>query len=550
LATTVDNAFSVGRTGNVWQNFIDRLPIRRHFGIRLITYWSRPETERWIERTLAGPLQRPMINAWLQFVNGQAAVERSQDGVSVNTAAALRAAASAMGSLTLRRDPVPIVDVKPGITDTEAAAEAERINTFLAHPPVLHFGKLAVTTEGSVLAADILFPPRPTGAPAALTMDPDISAVQRYVTGLVAAEDIAPSDPEINFDGPTVTEISPGVDGRTFDVNAASARVLRVFETLTPRAVIKVPFTKVRPPVNPSNAASLGVRTLLGEGSSSFAGSPAQRVSDIGSIARQIDLRVIDPGAAISFNYLAGLGPPPGTGWPSRVYQDTERRIDGRVTPGAGGAMQQIATTFFRACYAAGLKLVERHADVYRLPWYQPPAGMDAAVQANGDDLRFQNTTGGYLLVETRVEPVQQAMYVYVYGRKTDWTVDISSPVLRRVYPPAAPINRLDPELSAGGRRYLQYPENGASFLVTRTITTAGKPHRKITDSLVTNYLPRRAIILVGSGNKPSPSPSPTPIPSPSPSPSPTPTATPSPTPTATGRPHLPQPAAHRRSHR
>ncbi len=384
-----------------------------------------------------------------------------------------------------------------------------------------------VDTSPSVLAGMISFTPKIGSGSGTILMNINTAALSSYVGSVAQQYYKAPSEPSYQYNGSAVTVLNSPSNGLTAMVGghqivadpsqtALYANLLHTFTSLSPGRTIRAPVLPVKPPLDLTNPASLGVTTLLGEGQSSFAGSPTVRVDDIESIAKTLNGVLIKPGEQISFNYYAG------SGWPARVYGDAGQQTSGGFAPGTGGAMQQVATTFFRAGYEAGLPVLERHAHQYRLPWYEPPAGEDAIVSLNGKDLRFNNTTGGYLLVQTRVEPVQQSLYIYFYGIKTGWSVNVSTPVLLREYKHGAPVIQPDSSQPSGTRTEIQYPRKGADFNVTRTVTIPGPKgtHSVQKDTLFTHYDPAPAVFLVGTaGNKLHPGPTPTPTPNPTPTP-------------------------------
>jgi vancomycin resistance protein YoaR len=516
--TTIDNAFNIGRTGNFWQNLFDRLPIRRHFSIRLLTVMNGELVHEWVNRALVSNIHRQMSNAVLVMQGDQATVILSTEGYHVNVPATLAVISNTIGKVDLHRVPVPITYIHPRITNSQASALASRVNSFLSHPPVLKLGHDLVKTSRSQLAPMISFAPNITSSGSSIVMNVDSAALNSYVSSLAASYDRQAQDPQSTFADGQVTVISPAVTGRTMDQSTAQTELLAAFSALRSGQTISVPATKVQPPPDPSNPALHGVTTPLAQAQTNFLGAPPSRGDDISRIAATLNNQLIPPGATISFNAYTG------SSWPHRVYGETERTISGQIAPGSNGAMQQVATTFFRAAYSAGLTLVERHPHTYLLPWYQPPAGMDAIVLPNGADLSFVNNTGGYLLIQTKVDTSQQTVAVYVYARNTGWLVQVSSPRRLRTHPHCKQIVRLDPSLPPGTRTIQQYPHDGAGYVVLRTVK---KPHSHlVADTLTTNYQAANEIVLVGP-SVPTPTPqTPTPTTTPGPTPTPVPTGT------------------------
>ncbi len=528
--TTIANAFSIGRSGTFWQNLFDRLPIRRHFSVRLLTALDPRMVHGWVMHALARVIHRPMSNAGVVMRGDRAAVIQSTDGYHVNVPATIEVIDRTIGRVFMHRIPVPITYIPPRITNVQAEALATRVNDFLAHPPVLKLRHELLETSRSQLASMISFTPIITPSTSSIALNIDTAGLDSYAGSIAAAYDRQAQDPQSIFADGQVTVVSPTVVGRSMDQALAQSRLLTAFTGLHAGAVIRIPVTSVPPPADPTNPALQGVTTPLAQAQTSFVGAPLMRGADIAQIAARLNDQLIPPGQEISFNAYVS------TSWPSRVYGETERTVAGQITPGSNGAMQQVATTFFRAAYSAGLTVLERHPHTYLLPWYQPPAGLDAIVSPDGSDLRFVNDSGGYLLIQANVDQTQQTISIYVYGRKTGWVVNVGSPRLLSVHSHGKPVVKTDPNLPPGTRTIEQYPHDGADYVVLRTVT---KPHsHPVVDTITTNYLPTNEVIGIGPSAPPvapqTPTTTETPVPTLTPTATSTPTtAVPTPSPTA-----------------
>lgn len=531
--TTIDNAFSIGRTGNFWEDLFDRLPIRRHFSVRLIARMRQPLVNAWVDHALVQVIHRRMSNAGLTMQGDRVTVIRSTDGYHVDVPATLGVINHTIGKLSMHRIPVPITYIYPRITDAQAGSLATRIDNFLKNPPVLRVGHDLVPTSRTELASMISFTPTISASGSSIAMNIDNAALGSYVSTVAAAYDRQAQDPQSLYANGQVTVVSPEIIGRSMDQAAATARLLAAFTGLQPNQTIAVPVTKIQPPADPTNPALDGVTTELAQAQTEFVGAPASRGTAVAQIAAKLNNQLIPPGSVISFNSYVQ------TFWPQSVYGDSETTVSGQVVPGADGAMQQVATTFLRAAYYTGLPIVEWHPHTYLLPWYEPPAGLDAVVSPSGSDLRFLNNTGGYLLIQSAVDQSGQTVTIYIYGRGTGWTVNVSPPRLIGTHPHGAPVVQSDPSLPQGVSRVVQYPHDGADYVVLRTVR---KPHSKpATDTATTHYQASSKVVQVGlaapTPTPQTPEPTPTPIPTQPLTPIPTSTPTivvPSPTPTST----------------
>ncbi|GEM_PF-2774396 len=519
--TTIDNAYSIGRSADFWRNLFDRLPLHRHFTIGLITHVSPYRLKAWVQRRLVDRIHKPFVNATLVVSGDRVVVQSSSNGYRVSASAALRDIESSLGSLRVRRFDVPLVYRKPAVSDSLASSVSSRVNTFLGDPPVMRIGGRRILVPARTLASMLSFSDVVHAGSASVAMHIDTTALRGYVAGLAQCCDVTAENANLVFAGDRVITVSPRRVGRAMDQGTAYTRLLHAVKLLTPHALVHVPVRRVPPPVSSSQPASLGINSFLAEGSTGVSSSSSIRLADLAQIVLQLNSSApVGPGQDLSFNTLAG------TGWPPAYYDDTVVRSGGFDVPGTGGAAEQAATTFFRAGYLAGLPIVERHAPPYRVPWYSP-AGLDATVSQVGQDVSFRNTTGGFLLVRARLNPVAQKLSIYLYGRRTGWKVTLGKVSETNRIPAGPPRMVHDPSLPKGIRRTAQYPEPGGTYTVTRVIRRPGRHGSPGSDRLTTQYQPRPAVILVGTGGSGLGH-------NPTPTASPTATSTPTPTPTAT----------------
>jgi vancomycin resistance protein YoaR len=532
VQATVQAAERVGRTGSFLEQLLDRLPIHPNHSVRLI-YRVYPPTklDLYVRLQIFPALHQPKRNAGLQRRGDDFVLAPSQPGAMLDTPRTEQAILGALGRLSRQTVVLPVDHVPPVITDQDALRVRQRVENFLSHPPVINIGKRVFVTSRSIFAPMLSFREQVQKQGATIVMQVNSDLVRQYASQLAAQIDRAPQNAKLVFSGQTVEVLVKQKNGRTLDQADAFNKLLSVITTLKPTARLRFHVTVTPPPVDQTNPASLGISTWLGTGETSFQGAGPIRLQDIQAIAGRLDNTLLPPNQDISFNFLVS-----GTPWPDRVYIDQETEKDGQIVPSRYGAMQQVATTFLRALYAAGLPLLERHAHAYRLPWYEPPYGMDAIVSPNGEDLRFRNNTGKYLLLETRVEPLRQELYIYVYGPKLGWQASVDSGKFIRVYPHAPDIIKQDPSLVPGEVKQTAWAHDGADTVVRRVIKY---PNGSVTvDHLRSHYQAWQAILLVGVLPTPTPAPhrhaklvatgTPTPpVPSPSPTPSPAPTPTP-----------------------
>ena len=92
-------------------------------------------------------------------------------------------------------------------------------------------------------------------------------------------------------------------------------------------------------------------------------------------------------------------------------YNSTKVIIEGQEAKADGGGLCQVTSTLYMAANFAGLDVVERYPHNAQLPYIRP--GLDATVwfgdgYGNGElDMKFENTTDGYLLIQQYVSERQ-----------------------------------------------------------------------------------------------------------------------------------------------
>lgn len=494
IDATAQDAINVGRTGSVIEQWIDRFPLHAVHSVPLL-YTINERQLRLYLGNVAAALFAPASNAKLVNTaanNYKVMLVPSRAGIRLDLAAAEQGVHTALGSLSVQSEPLRVNHLAPPITDADAQRVRARVEAFLARPPIINVGRRVFVTPRSALGPMLSFTNQTINRHPTIVMQVDPNRVQTYVASLAAQVDRQAQDAKLQFLAGSVQVIQQQQSGRVLDQQVAYQSLLGAIKALKQNARLRFQVTTTRPPIDQSNPASLGIRTLLGFGTTSFSGAGPTRLTDITAIARSLNQDLLTPSGDISFNSLVG------TGWANHVYSDRGQAVNGQIIPGGGGAMQQVATTFLRAMYDSGLTLEERHAHVYRLPWYEPPVGLDAVVApGRGWDLRFANSTHRYLLIETRVEPIRQQLYIYVYGPKLGWKVSVDPQgKVVRTYQHGPPIVRQDSSLLPGQIQHLSFALNGADTAVQRTVAL---PNGSVkVDQIDTHYQPSQSIISQG----------------------------------------------------
>lgn len=251
---------------------------------------------------------------------------------------------------------------------------------------------------------------------------PALSAYLESLSATVAREAVPPRLEVV--DGRAVY-FQFGQDGRRLDIAAA----LTAVEALLQRRLAgdETPDTLVLPvTVIPAGGeelmAELGVLELVGEGTSTFAGSPWERATNIRIGGQELHGRLIAPDEVFSLN--DALNP---ITWEKGYQYSLIIGSGGVMYYGLGGGLCQVATTLYRAALYSGLEIVERTPHLWRIEYYEQDAqpGFDATIYAGGPDLKFRNNTGHYLLIQVETDLDAYRQTVRFYGTAPGWSVSI-----------------------------------------------------------------------------------------------------------------------------
>ena len=104
--------------------------------------------------------------------------------------------------------------------------------------------------------------------------------------------------------------------------------------------------------------------------------------------------------------------------------------LTGEAVTADGGGLCQVTSTLYNAANFAGLDVLERSPHSAQLPYIRP--GTDATIwwggpgKADDLDMKFRNTTGGYLLLREYVAG-DGHVYAEIWGRPNGTEVEMYS---------------------------------------------------------------------------------------------------------------------------
>ncbi len=335
----------------------------------------------------------------------------------------------------------------------------------------------------------IYLPPSYTYNPDALTQD---------LAPITNKADLPASDAVFTVVNGKVTTFKPSSEGQTVDLdrlnNIVSQKIPQLL-LIGKKQEFTIPVTviQVKPKISTEDVNNLGIKELIGTGTSLFRHSADSRVFNITLAASRLNGVIVAPDEVFSFDKALG-DVSSYTG-----YKQAYVIQNGHTVLGDGGGVCQVSTTFFRALLNAGLPIVERHAHDYRVGYYEEdsPPGIDATVYVPTVDLKFKNDTGHSILILTSIDPSDLRLTFYLYGTSDGRQVSMTTPVVTNEIPAPAPLYVDDPNLPVGQVQQTDFAANGATATFNRTVTKDGKVI--INDTFTSVYRPWQAVFLRGT---------------------------------------------------
>lgn len=477
---TVDLVWSVGRRGGKWRQILERLRVSGYA-------YQVPAVVRMDEVTFRDVLhanverdERPARNAAVVYEDGAFLVAGEEAGVVYRVDDAVVRAASQLSYLHLE----PITLERAVDTPTITRGDVEPFVPLL--PDLMKYGDVVVTHEDTErktkqtwtlfrdLVAPMLTVVKQDGV---ATLAIEGTALGKWFRETVASDvEVKARDAKFSIEGARVVEFQSSRAGVSIDmpamervfVNTVHARLaaLRANQPV-PTSTITLAVQKVEPRIKTGDVNNLGIREILGVGTSNFRGSPANRIKNIRHGINKLNGILIKPGE--EFSLLAALRP--------FTIEDgyvPELVIKGdKIIPEIGGGLCQIGTTAFRMVMNSGLPITKRTNHGLVVTYYNDPSngnpGTDATIYDPAPDFRFKNDTGHYVLWTTSMDTATGKLEFTLWGTSDGRKGSYSAPVVHN-WVATGPTKEIETTELPVGKRKCQSRHPGASASFTYTV--------------------------------------------------------------------------------
>jgi vancomycin resistance protein YoaR len=236
----------------------------------------------------------------------------------------------------------------------------------------------------------------------------------------------------------------------------------------------------------------LGIKEMIGQGHTSFYGSPANRVHNINVGMERFNGTLIAPDEEFSFNTQLGA-----------VDYSTGYRKELVITPKGtipeyGGGLCQVSTTTYRAALYSGLPITDRRPHSYAVSYYSQIVGhgLDATIYLGGQDLKFTNDTPGHILIQAYADSYHA--HFKFYGTSDERQVELEGPELSNYkYSSTAVVEVESSELAPGEKKQVGTRHTGFDALWKRIITRPGE--EPVEEEIFSHYKATQNKFMVGT---------------------------------------------------
>jgi vancomycin resistance protein YoaR len=254
-----------------------------------------------------------------------------------------------------------------------------------------------------------------------IQLDPAVAYDEGAARGVVenAAREFfqRPQNASFRLSDEGQVEVKEAKNGRVLNREETLANLDQSLSEMSSEVPIAADYKK--PEVSTQEVEGLKPTEVIGKYRTDFRwDSNPSRKANMKLAAGAINNTLLAPGEVFSFNELAS----------PLDYEQAKTFSDGGVAYADGGGLCQVSSTLYMAAQYAGLEIVERHPHYAVLPYIKP--GFDATVWFGDEggwgiqDMRFKNTTDGYLLIREWVDE-RGFLNAEIHGRPTGKKVEM-----------------------------------------------------------------------------------------------------------------------------
>lgn len=295
-----------------------------------------------------------------------------------------------------------------------------------------------------------------------------------------------------------VTQFKSGATGQLLNIDKTLEEINRVMRNRNTGSVgatstVALIVDAAEPKLQMADVNNLGITAIIGTGTSTFYDSHTNRIKNIAHAVERLNGTIIAPGEEFSTTRYAGPFTAENGYLPEEVIKGAQIKKE------IGGGMCQIGTTLFRMAMNSGMPITERTNHSLVVGYYADPVngnpGTDATIYEPILDFKFLNDTGGYLLLETKIDYKKQILTFKLWGKPDGRSGYYTRPIVSKWISSGEPKNVYTTDLKPGEKK-CQNAFRGAvaSFTYFRFTSTTEKIER-VFDSY---YRPLAKMCMIG----------------------------------------------------
>lgn len=464
------------------------LPAAANTALPVVSY-DRDVARRYLQSLAAG-FDQPSVSAALELRNdGRMNLTPGQPGRVVDVEQALADLEVGLAQRTVGH----VVDLgyrqdQPAVATSDAEAALEAVRQMIGQPIWLVHGSGGWIIEPAQLRDAVVLDRDDAG------LAPRIE-ITRFNDVFQEIEDTLSAEPRhgvFDFDEARdrVLAFQPGHPGQRLDRPELERAILDAVRQPGERRV-DIPLILQNKEFD-TFANPLGIKDLLGVGSSIYKGSPDYRDHNIAVGAAKLDGMIVRPGETFSFNERIGAFTK-AEGW-----VEGSVIVEDRTEQGIGGGICQVSTTLFRAALAAGLPIEERWPHLYRVRYYEMGGshiGYDSTIFSPGIDLKFKNDFETPVMLRVLIDRRLATLDFEIWGAADGRKVTLNEPRLWDWEDPPPDEGIVDSEEEPDFEEQLEFAKKGVKASITRTIVLADGETRTGTFLSTYEAWPNRYIV-------------------------------------------------------
>lgn len=487
IKSTVDKAYQVGRSGNLAFDINQIIKsLNKKINLGLEVKLNEDVIQKDIS-AIATKLSVDPVAPKVEIVNGKIVINKGKTGTDIDRTRLRVDIGQHLAFLDLNPISILTTVVDPTLNDTQVKDLATRAQKLVGKKIIINFENNQTTINDTDLVNFL--------SPQGGYNDEKITLNTESIKKTIERD---PQNAVFQFTSGKVQEFTPGKNGIKIKEKEFKDKITSSVEYLiitdANQISFEPPITITEPKIKTSEVNNLGIKELIGVGTSRFAGSIASRIHNVALAASKLNGILIEPGQTFSFNDALG---------DISIYTGYQQAYiikDGKTVMGDGGGVCQVSTTLFRGALNAGLPIVERNAHAYRVHYYEEDLGpgYDATVYSPTLDLKFKNDTGNHILIQTRTDLRNLTLTFELYGTSDGRKSSISKAVISDVTPPPPALYTDDPTLPKGVVKQVDFAAWGSKVYFNYSVERNGETINKQT--FYSNFQPWQAKFLRGTG--------------------------------------------------